>query len=105
MRRVSRAMAIASVVAFALVTVLVIVVVLAQGDISDLPPLLAVCTLTAVSATIYGIGLAQPSGQSGRWLRIGGWLAMVAASTLLITFSFILWPLLLLALPYTLWRE
>ncbi len=37
-----------------------------------------------------------------RWpLLLPAWVAMLAGSVVLISFSFIVWPLVLLALPYT----
>lgn len=57
------------------------------------------------AAALYSVGLSRFSGNHGRAVRALGWLAMLGASVALISFSFVVWPLLLLALPYSVLRD
>ena len=57
------------------------------------------------AGALYSVGLSRFAGNRGRAVRALGWLAMVGASVALISFSFVVWPLLLLALPYSVLRD
>jgi hypothetical protein len=84
--------------------VLVLAASAGEGD-GDIGSTLLVLAGPLVAVGVYGWGLARPVGQRGRAIRVLGWFGMVAGSVALISFSFIVWPLLLLALPYSLLRD
>ena len=85
---------------------LLFLLVAGEGDSSGN----ALVTLTVLAAPTcaaltFIAGISRPNGARGRAIRIAGWMCMAAASIALISFSFIIWPLLLAALPYAVVRE
>jgi hypothetical protein len=71
-----------------------------EGD-GDVASTLLVLAVPLVAGSIYCWGLVRPAGPRGRAIRAFGWFGMLVGSIALISFSFVVWPLLLLALPYS----
>ncbi len=66
-----------------------------EGD-GDVASTLLVLAVPLVEGSIYCWGLVRPPGPRGRAIRAFGWFGMLAGSIALISFSFVVWPLLLL---------
>jgi hypothetical protein len=80
-------------------TFIVIPLMLAsEGESNPLP---AVLILVAMSIPLaaYASGLLRWHSRAGHPFRVAGWIGLVLASIPLVSFSFILWPLLLAATP------
>jgi hypothetical protein len=61
---------------------------------------LSIAAMVAVPLVAAAAYLRAAFLQAGRTWLIPAWIAMLAGSIVLISFSFIVWPLLLVALPY-----
>ena len=101
---VLRPLAITVLAAYAGLAVLLLAAIASEGNGNFLVTV-AVLAAPLAAAGIYACGILQPKGRRGQLTRISGWLAMLAGSIPLISFSFVIWPGLLLALPYTVSRE
>lgn len=82
-----------------------VLAVSASEDNGDLLSTLLVVGVTPAAVGVYWWGLARPAGGRGQALRALGWCGMLVGSVVLISFSFVVWPLLLLAAPYSFLRE
>jgi hypothetical protein len=90
------------VLAFTGVLALIPVILATQGGSISLPALLILAG-TSAPLLAYAAGLARWHGADAQMLRTAGWTLLGLATIPLISFSFILWPLLLAATP-TLFR-
>ncbi len=102
--RYMRWVAKAVVFSYVALAIAVLAGVTAEGD-GDVLVSLLVIAVPLLAACLYCVGLAKPSGERGRIFRVLGWVAMVGGSIALISFSFVIWPLLLLAAPYSFLRD
>jgi phosphatidylserine synthase len=99
-RTVARGAAILGLVVYAGVTVLLFLIVAAEGN-AEVIITIAILAAPAIAALLYLRGIRRPNGRAGQLRRILGWFAMLAGSVALISFSFVVWPALLIAAPYT----
>ena len=76
----------------------------AEGNSNMLVTLLVV-GVPPLGAGVYFWGLVNRAGGRGRLTRALGWFGMLLGSVALISFSFVVWPLLLLAAPYSFLRD
>ena len=72
------------------------------SESEGLLPSLAWLLPPALAAGVFGYGAAGAFG-TRYWLRVVGWIGMLAGSLVLISLSFILWPIVLFEIPL-LWK-
>ena len=89
---------------YATVGAVLLSIIASEGN-GDMVVTFAVLFGPLFSALLFARGTAHPTGNAGRFQRILGWIGMVAGSVALISFSFIVWPALILAAPYAFARE
>ncbi len=96
----------ARVVCFLYLALATAVLGLARGEGNgDFLSTMAVVAAPLGAGGLYYLGISKSQGNRGRIVRAIGWLAMLAGSVALISFSFVVWPLLLLAVPYSVVRD
>lgn len=83
------------------VALFVVLLVAGEGN-NNLGATLALVAIPAGAAATFVAAAWREPGRHTRAIEVATWFTMVGGSVVLISFSFVLWPALLLALPHLL---